>query len=187
MKAMPSSRVLISNLEDIAGDFVVEQGILEGTNMYTRLEDAQGREGRISMGLKGKDAPLHVETYITASAERIPPLLKRFVRNKTFLNEIERVMNLKGTVKGKLALGERLDAITAEVDINETNVSADYDGVPLPLQINDGSLHYDRENISMTNLGGAFGSSSFSDLTARISLGEDARVEIQSGRGAVFS
>jgi hypothetical protein len=34
----------------------------------------------------------------------------------------------------------------------------------------------------MINLGGIFGSSSFSDLTARISLGKDARVEIQSGR-----
>jgi hypothetical protein len=69
-----------------------------------------------------------------------------------------------------------------QVDIDRINVSADYDGVPFPLQINDGSVHYDRENISVTNQGGAFGSSFFSELTAGISLGEDAGIEIQSGR-----
>ena len=129
-----------------------------------------------------RSAPIHVETSITADAEQIPPLLKRLIGNETFLNQIERVVNVKGVVKGTLVLGERLDAINAEVDINEINVSVDYDGVPFPLQINDGSFHYDKENISMINLGGTFGSSSFSGLTSRISLGEDASIEIQSGR-----
>ena len=138
------------------------------------------------MGLKGKDAPFHVETSITADAGEIPALLKGSIGDMAFVSEIDRVMNVKGTVKGKLVLGERLDAINAEVDIDEINVSADYDRIPFPLQINDGRVHYDRENISMTNLGGTFGSSSFSELTARIGLGEDARVEIQSGRLKAF-
>ncbi|MFV1976524.1 MAG: AsmA-like C-terminal domain-containing protein, partial [Candidatus Scalindua sp.] len=174
------------DLEEVAGDVVVEKGILKGTHLEARLGDAYGQEGNLSMGLKGKDAPIHVETSITADAEQIPPLLKRLIGNETFLNQIERVVNIKGTVKGKLLLGERLDAINAEVDINEINVSVDYNGVPFPLQINDGSFHYDKENISMINLGGTFGSSSFSELTARMSLGEDARVEIQSGRVLAF-
>ncbi|KHE90450.1 MAG: hypothetical protein SCABRO_03835 [Candidatus Scalindua brodae] len=169
-------------LENVTGDLVVEHGILEGTKIDAKLEDAYGKEGRISIGLKRKDAPLHVETKITTVAEQIPPLLNRLIKNKIFLSAIARLMNVKGTVAGKLVIGGRLDAITAKVDIDKINVSADYDGVPFPLQINDGSFHYDRENISMTNLGGTFGSSSFSELTAGISLGEDASIEIQSGR-----
>ena len=50
------------------------------------------------------------------------------------------------------------------------------------MQINDGKVHYDGKNISLMNMGGTFGKSSFSELTARISLGEDAHLEIQSGR-----
>ncbi len=174
------------DLEEVAGDVVLEQGILEGTHLEARLGDAYGQDGNLSMGLGGKDAPIHVETSITADAEQIPPLLKRLIGNETFLSEIERVANVKGTVQGKLVLGERLDAINVEVDINKFDVSAHYKGVPFPLQINDGSFHYDKENISMINLGGTFGSSSFSELTARISLGENTRVEIQSGRVMAF-
>jgi hypothetical protein len=69
-----------------------------------------------------------------------------------------------------------------QVDIDKINVSADYDGIPFPLQINDGRVHYDGENIGLINVEGTFGSSSFSELTARISLGEDASIEIQSGK-----
>ncbi len=69
-----------------------------------------------------------------------------------------------------------------QVDIDKINVSGDYDGIPFPLQINDGRVHYDGENIGLINVEGTFGSSSFSELTARISLGEDASIEIQSGK-----
>lgn len=48
-----------------------------------------------------------------------------------------------------------------------------------PLQINDGRVHYDGENIDLVNVGGTLGISSFSDLTARISLGKDAWISVQ--------
>ena len=69
-----------------------------------------------------------------------------------------------------------------QVDIDKINVTADYDDIPYPLQINDGRIHYDMENIVLTNLGGEFGGSSFSELTARLSLAKNANLEIQSGR-----
>ncbi len=72
-----------------------------------------------------------------------------------------------------------------QVDIDEINASGDYNGVPFPLQINEGRFHYDRENISMTNMGGTFGKSAFFGLTARISPDDDASIDIQSGRGLV--
>ncbi|MBC8548064.1 MAG: AsmA-like C-terminal region-containing protein [Candidatus Brocadiales bacterium] len=69
-----------------------------------------------------------------------------------------------------------------QVDIDRINVSGDYDGIPFPIQINEGRVNYDGEKIGLLNVGGSFGGSSFSELTARISLGEDASIEIQSGR-----
>ena len=62
-----------------------------------------------------------------------------------------------------------------------------YDGIPFPLQINDGRVHYDGENIGLINMEGTFGSSSFSEFTARIGLGKDAGIEIQSGRVTGFT
>ncbi|NOG84284.1 MAG: hypothetical protein HND49_10865 [Planctomycetes bacterium] len=173
-------------LEDVTGDLVVEHGFVEGTNIAAKLEDGYGEEGRIRIGLKGKDAPLHIETEITAVAEQIPSLLNRLIKNRSFLSVIERVTNVRGTVAGKLVLGGRLNAINAEVDINTIDVSAHYKGVPFPLHIKEGGFHYDRENISLVSLGGTIGSSSFSELTGQISLGKDTHVEIQSGNIVTF-
>ncbi|MDR4499504.1 MAG: AsmA-like C-terminal domain-containing protein [Candidatus Scalindua sp.] len=174
------------DLEDVTGDFVVEKSTLEGMNIGARLEDSYGQEGRISIGLKGEDAPLHVETEIKAVAGQIPPLLKRLVENENLLREINRVTNVKGTVAGKLSLGGRLNAIKADVDIHKIDVSAHYKDTPFPLHIKNGSFHYDRGNINMVNLGGTFGSSSFSELSARMSLGKDAHIEVQSGKILAF-
>ncbi|MDR4505747.1 MAG: AsmA-like C-terminal domain-containing protein [Candidatus Scalindua sp.] len=173
-------------MEDVTGDFVVNQGILEGDDISARLEDAYAEEGRISIGLKGSGADLHVEAEITAAAEQIPPLLNRFVGNRTVLREINRVKNVKGSVAGKLLLGGHLDAINVEADINKIDVSAHYKGVPFPLHIKEGGFHYDRETIGLENLGGTLGSSPFSELSARISLGKDAYIEVQSGKILAF-
>ena len=69
-----------------------------------------------------------------------------------------------------------------QVDIDKIDVSGEYDGFPFPLQINDGRVHYDGKNIGLLNMEGKFGNSSFSKLTARISLGEDASIEVESGK-----
>ena len=74
------------------------------------------------------------------------------------------------------------DSNGLQVDIDKINVSTEYDGIPFPLQINDGRVHYDGENIDLLNVDGTLGGSSFSELTGRISLGEDVSIEIQSGR-----
>ena len=89
----------------------------------------------MSMGMVGEDPIFHVEIFITAAAEQIPQLLERSVGNQAFLSEIERVVNVKGTVKGKLVLGESLDAIDAEVDVDKINASAEYEGFPFPCRL----------------------------------------------------
>ena len=101
-------------------------------------------------------------------------LIKRFLPNAAY--RITKPIN-------KMSVSLKTDGPKdLQVDIDEINVSADYDGIPLPLQINDGRVHYDGEHIDLINVGGTFGSSSFSELTSRISLGKDASIEIQSGK-----
>ena len=83
----------------------------------------------------------------------------------------------------KLSVNLKTDGSNGlQLDIDKINVSTEYDGIPFPLQINDGRVHYDGENIGLLNVEGTLGGSSFSELTGRISLGEDASIEILSGR-----
>ena len=62
-------------------------------------------------------------------------LINRFLPNAAY--RITKPIN-------KMSLSLKTDGPNdLQVDIDKINVSADYDGIPFPLQINDGRVHYD--------------------------------------------
>jgi hypothetical protein len=73
--------------EDVSGDVVISQGVLEGRNLEAQLENAHGREGTLRLGLKGKDAPLHLETMMEVHLSQVPPLLRRYMKLRAKLWE----------------------------------------------------------------------------------------------------
>ena len=112
-------------------------------------------------------------------------LINRFLPNATY--RFTKPININKININKMSVGLKTDGPNdLQVDIDEINITADYDGIPIPLQINDGRVHYERENINLIGVGGTFGSSAFSELTSRIGLGQDATIEIQSERVLVF-
>ena len=111
---------------------------------------------------------------------QLQTLINRFLPNAAY--RFTKPININ-----KMSVGLKTDGLNdLQVDIDEINVSADYDGIPCPLQINDGKVHYDGEHIDLINVGGTFGSSAFSEVTSRIGLGKDATIEIQSERVLAF-
>ncbi len=101
-------------------------------------------------------------------------LIKRFLPNATY--RIKRPID-------RMSVSLKSDGPKdLQVDIDEINVYADYDGIPFPFQINHGRVHYDGEHIDLKNIEGTFGSSSFSELTSRISVGNNTNIEIESGK-----
>jgi hypothetical protein len=174
--------------EDVSGDVVISQGILEGRNLEAQLENAQGREGILRLGLKGKDAPLHLETMMEVDLSQVPPLLKRLIKNETFVNEIVRTYEIKGKALGRLVLGESTESIKVRVDVSELNLFAFYQRIRYLLEIHRGQLSYDYDGhkIGVKNLSGKLGKSSFSELIAQLSFEKAPYLEILSGKSFVF-
>ncbi len=173
-------------LTNVKGEVVVKKGILEGSNVASELEGARGTNGIIRIGLTGGDAPLHVETIVTTDPGLLPPLLRRLVKNEVFLKEINNISEIKGMATGKLILGDSIDSIRVGVDISEINLSANYRRLPYPLKIKGGEFSYDETTVSVKNMSGEMGKSSFSNLNARLSLGQDYNLQIHSGNSVVF-
>ena len=174
--------------EGVSGDVVISQGILEGRNLEAQWENAHGREGTLRFGLKGKDAPLHLETMMEVDLSQVPPLLRRLIKNETFVKEIARIDEIKGKALGRLVLGESTESIKVRVDISELNLFASYQRIRYLLEIHRGQLSYDYNGrkIGIKNLSGKLGKSSFSELIAQLSFEKAPYLEILSGKSVVF-
>jgi hypothetical protein len=169
------------DLKEVRGDVVIKNGILKGENLEARLEHERGHEGKLKLGLKGGDAPFHLDMIVESDLTQFPPLLKRFVKNKDFIKEVNQISDIKGKALGRLILGENLKNVRTKIDISEINLTAHYQRIPHLLEINRGKLSYDGGEIGIQNLDGSMGKSSFSGLTLQLALGKDPHLEILSG------
>jgi len=172
-------------LDKAAGDVVISRGILEGRNLRAQWRDQQLHEGKLRVGLEGADAPFHLEIGVKTDLSLLPPLLSRLTTDQVLMQEIARVRQLEGKAKGKLVLGESLKSIQVKAEAEEVNFIARQDRIPYPVTIDGGSFSFDGKRLSVRNLNGNVGGSSFSNLTGWIGVGREPSIEISSGSSVI--
>lgn len=162
------------DLKDVHGDARISRGILKGENLEARLGNARARKGVLSVGLKGADAPFHLDIMVDADLSELPGTLKPFLKDKAFREEISLVSDLRGEARGRLVLGESLSSIKVRTDISELRLSGLYQRIPYPVEVTGGQFSFDerREKVGVKDLKGTLGTSSFSGLTAQIDIGD---------------
>jgi hypothetical protein len=173
------------DIKEVKGNVAISKGILKGDHLEGRLDNERGRDGTLTVGLKGKDVPFHLDLYIKTDLGQLTPLLRRTVHNEAFINEIAAIHNVKGSAEGRLILGESLDSVKARVDISRINLSADYQRIPYALKIRNGQIHYDGSAVGVVNLGGNVGKSSFSALNVTVELEREPYFDIQAGMSSI--
>jgi hypothetical protein len=168
-----------------AGEVVISRGILEGRNLKAQWKNQQLQEGKLRVGLEGEDAPLHVEITVETDLSLLPPLLSRVTKDQVLIEEIARFRQLEGRATGKIVLGESLKSIGVKGDILSLNLRAQNDRIPYPVAIEGGAVSFDWKKLSVRNLSGTVGTSSFSDLTGRIDFGREPFIGISSGNSFI--
>jgi hypothetical protein len=112
----------------------------------------------------------------------LQPLIRRLVADRNFQEELDRFKDPKGSVSGRVVLGERLSSIRPIIQVTDVRMTTQYDRVPFPLTIDGGKIAYEGVNIEISDLKGALGASSFLGLTGRLVLGEAPEAGIDSGQ-----
>lgn len=170
--------------QNVAGDVLISGGILEAGNVRASLENHQGSGGKLRIGLKGKDAPFHLDMRVKADAAQLLSLLKHkdLLKNKAVLHEMDRIHDLSGSAEGRLILGDRIDSIHVQIAADDMNIMARYEPLPFPLAITSGRFFFDEKTVGLTDSGGSLGGSYFSGLTTRLSLTSPYALEITSGQ-----
>jgi len=173
------------DFKNVKGDCVISRGILDGENIGAKLDNTQLQEGKLKVGLKGADAPLHLDTLAKVNLEELSHLLKRVIKNEAFRRELDSIQKINGYAQGKLVLGESIASIKPKVDVSEFNLSATYQRIPYSIEIKGGKFSYDGKRVQVKNLSGTVGRSTFSGLTAGLTFGNVPYLEITSGKSLV--
>ncbi|MCL5023572.1 MAG: AsmA-like C-terminal domain-containing protein [Nitrospirae bacterium] len=170
--------------QNVAGDVLISRGVLESNNVGASLGNHRCSGGKLRIGLKGKDAPFHVNMRVKADMEQLPSLLthKNLLKNEAVLHEMDRLHNLRGSAEGRLILGDRIDSIHVKIAVDNLNITARYEPLPFPLAVTGGKFFFDEKTVGLADSGGSIGGSSFSGLTARLSLTDPYDLEITGGR-----
>lgn len=165
-------------LTEVTGDTVISKGILKGENLGARDGKTLGRGGKIEVGLEGENAPFHLDIQLDADLAVLPLFLKKVVDSKALIKELDRIEGLSGKATGRLVLGDRLDAVTPQVDVSQFNLSAKYEPLPFALTVTGGRLVYDQAGIRLENVKAGMGKSSVSGISGRVDLGKDPSMDI---------
>ena len=186
---LSSGGIVISGLDlsfrDVSGDCDIEEGILQGSVLKGEIMQTRIRDGKLRIGLEGKDALLQANAAVSADLRDVHAVLKRIVKNPEFHQELGHIQGLSGHAEGRLVLGESLEAIRVKVGIEKMKFSVNYDRVPLPIAVDQGSYSYDEKGLAVKNLGGTIGASAFSGLSARLTTGSSSYLEVLSGKGSL--
>lgn len=177
--SIPQSKL---DLTEVSGDVVISEGILQGSRMSTRLEGSTGRDGSLKLGLTRGNNLFQLELTVHTDLRQAQPILLRVVANPTFVAELKKISNLQGTGQGRLVLGDRLNNITARVEVSELKLSADYQGVPFPISISQGQFVLTAGQVKVGKLRGKLGESQFAELSGQLRWKKALSLDITAGR-----
>ncbi|MGD0885573.1 MAG: AsmA-like C-terminal domain-containing protein [Thermodesulfovibrionales bacterium] len=170
------------DFKEVNGDCIISKGILEGKHVEGNLGNSQVRDGKLRVGLTGRDAPLHIDAAVRADLAEARNILRRLIKDEPFLKEIDRIHAIHGEARGRIILGDSTTSVKPRLDLSEVSFTAEYQRLPFPLVIKEGQFIYDERQISVKKLGGTLGMSSFAELTGELRLGDTPYIVIPSGK-----
>ncbi len=175
---------VLLDAEDVFGDVVISQNILEGTSLSAKTGESHARSGYLKIGFKGDDAPFHLDLALDADLAQLPPVLNRVVKSPSFLRELNLMDKVAGRATGRLILGENLKSVRTKVDVVQFTLRMDYERTPFSLDLAGGPFQYEGDSITAGPVEASFGTSRFSKLAVSYHWGENARHDLAASGSA---
>lgn len=170
------------DLTEVSGDVVISKGVLQGTGLAAHLDKSTGRDGSLKIGLSKENDLFQLELRLSADLAETQAILQRVLDAPAFTAELNKITNLQGTGQGKLTLGDSLHDIKAKIEVSEMKLSADHQGVPLPVTVAQGQFTFSKKQLDLDMFSGSLGQSQFADLSCRFFWEKGLSLDIGSGR-----
>lgn len=152
----------------VKGEVAIDKGLLKAQNLQAQMADTIGYDGRLTLGLRSRRAPFHLDIETLADMRQLVPVLLRLVKNDVFQKEMGRMSQLSGKARGRLVIGEQLSALAVNATVAYADLQADYARLPHPVEITGGSYSLSQNSLSFSNVQAAVGSATFTNVTGAI-------------------
>ena len=110
-------------LEEVSGEFEVEEAVLHCWDADLRLGKSTAREGELIVGLISKREAFHLDVVMDADAEDLIHYLPLVITDDSLKKELEDFQDATGRGKGRLVLGENIHQIRPQVEVESFSCS----------------------------------------------------------------
>jgi len=166
------------DLDEVAGKLFFADALFKGQDLSARMGKVRAANGRLAIGIEGEDPPFRLATDFEAALAEVPSILSGFVKDETFLAEVNRIKELQGSAEGRLTLGERMNSLKPKIEISRVDLKGQYERIPFPVEISNGQFTYLGDEITWSNLAGSMSGSRITQSAGRINLGESGVLDI---------
>jgi hypothetical protein len=172
--------------DNVRGNVSFSKGTLSADRIGATHGGLSVENGRLELRLaEAGGVPIRADLPVEADMSGVPSILSRLVRNAALDEELSRIDGLEGRAKGRVILSGGLASPKADVDLSEIRLKANYRRIPSPIAIDAGRFRYDGDSVTVRSLSGSLSGSFFTEIDAKIGIGDPRTVESFSGNLSV--
>ena len=168
------------DLEDVNGEALISNGILNGVNLQARMGETRGQNGTLRLGLNQAVAPFELKIHVNADLAQLPPVLNRLVDDTDFVRELAKIRDVKGSASGILSLGDDLENLATRVQVSKAELSASYDRIPYPLHLEGGHFTYEGHRIAVDKFTARIGNSILKQVSSAVDWSGTPSLEFET-------
>jgi hypothetical protein len=127
-------------LEEVSGEFEVEEAVLRCWDADLRLGKSTAREGKLVVGLISEREVFHLDALMDADAEDVVYYLPLVLQEDGLRREVESFQEATGRGKGRLVLGENIHQIRPQVEVESFQCSFRHGHSPGRISLDGGQL-----------------------------------------------
>ena len=174
------------NLDEVKGEALISEGILNGNRLQTRLGKTFGSKGNLRLGLGENNDLFHLDIMLKADLTQTLSILKDLIKDESLSRELRSIDDIKGNATARLILGDTTSSIRARVDASEFDLRARYRKIPYPVEIMGTQFSFANGVVKAGELTGKLGKTSFSKVSGMLDWRKETYIEVESAKANIF-
>ncbi len=174
---------VLINTTGVSAEVALAKGLLSADKIKASYGNTRVLNGSMRLGLSGNKIPFDLNIRLDADLVQVPPLLKQVVKDRRFLDELDRIQDISGRAEGRLILGEMLDDINPAVSVSDFKLSARMLLLPHRLELSGRDFTYNGVLVTLKHLDGRIKNSDFTLEDITINSQKTPVIRIRSGKG----
>jgi len=166
-------------VQDLAGDFVMDNGSITATVVSARLGNSRIQEAAIHLDRTRGFKPSRISAEFNLDLSELPELL-HMIPDPDVRGEITLIKDPQGTAVGTFELRSERERFSTQIALKRLQLQSGYRAFPPVLELSRGTCTYSNGLLSFEGFSGTLGASTLPDFSLSISLRDDEQLTAEA-------